>query len=245
MVQALETVPAFYEDAYRTELMVWVDGFAEDERFGPALVFSETLCHPHGGGQKGDRATLELPAEDARALGAGAVLPIVDTRRAGGRLLHVLGAALDPAAAEEVLVGSKPYLLKLDWEFRYRQMRLHSAAHLLHCFVEQVLERAVNFPETSDLQPEYGLNRYEQKELLTHEEMAAVLERLNAFTAEGHAITTYPDDDKPDFRYWQCADWVIPCGGTHLANTREIGPVKADLSLKRGRTGMTFRVTGP
>jgi len=238
-----ETEPTFYEDVYRTELEVWVDALEQDERYGTCLVFSQTLCHPHGGGQKGDRATLLLPPEDAAALGLeGEGLAIADTRRADGRILHVLAAPLDVGVAEGVLVGSHPYRLRLDWDFRHRQMRLHSAAHLLHCFVQHVLGREVKPPETSDLQPDYGLNRYEQKELLTPEQMEDVLRQLNAFAAEGHGITTYPDEQRPGFRYWQCEDWVIPCGGTHPSNTRDIGTVHAELSLRRGRTSMTFRV---
>lgn len=251
----LATEPRFYEDVYRTELDVWVDAIEADARFGSCLVLGETLCHPHGGGQKGDRATLLLPAEDAAALGlAGgeaapaegdAALSIVDTRRVEGRILHVLGTPLDPAAAEGVLVGSHPYRLRLDWGFRWQQMRLHSAAHLLHCFVERVLGHTVRFPETSDLQPDYGLNRYEQKELLTPMQLEEVLRQLNAFNAEGHAIRTDPDPERAGFRHWRCEGWEIPCGGTHPANTREIGPVQAELSLKRGRTSLIFRLAEP
>jgi Ser-tRNA(Ala) deacylase AlaX len=242
LAAALETEPRFYEDVYRTELDVWVDALLSDERHGTCLVLSETLCHPHGGGQKGDRATLLLPPQDAAALGVPEALAIVDTRKADGRILHVLGAPLEPARAEPVLVGTRSYTLRLDWDFRLRQMRLHSAAHLLHCFVERVLERPVDFPETSDLQPDYGLNRYERKELLTPEQMQAVLRALNAFTAQGHAIASDPDPARPGYRTWRCAEWVIPCGGTHPANTREIGPVQAELSLKRGRTSIVFRL---
>ena len=238
----LQTKPTFYEDVYRTELEVWVDGLVRDERHGTCLVLSETLCHPHGGGQKGDRATLRLPPQDAAALGVGPALAIADTRKADGRILHVLAAPLEPVRAEPVLVGRHPYALRLDWEFRWRQMRLHSAAHLLHCFVERVLERPVDYPETSDLQPDFGLNRYERKELLSLEQLAAAVEQLNAFTAQGHAIATRPDPDRPGFRTWHCEEWVIPCGGTHPADSREIGSVQAGLSLKRGRTSITFRL---
>jgi Ser-tRNA(Ala) deacylase AlaX len=244
MEAELETKTVFYEDPYRRELEVWVDNLVQDERFGPCLVLSATLCHPHGGGQKGDRASLLLFDEDARALGTPAELPIVDTRRVDGRILHVLGAPLEPDRAEPVLVGTRPFTLRLDWPFRYRQMRLHDAAHLLHCFVERVLGRSVTFPETSDLQEDYGLNRYEQKDLLTPAQMDEAVRQLNAFTAEGYTVTTYPDQEKPGFRYWRCEGWVIPCGGTHLASTSEIGPLEASLSTRRGRTSITFRLAG-
>jgi alanyl-tRNA synthetase/misacylated tRNA(Ala) deacylase len=243
MTATPETEPVFYADVYRRELEVWVDALVQDARFGTCLVLSATLCHPHGGGQKGDRATLLLSDDAAAALDAPEGLAIADTRKADGRILHVLGGAVEPERVEAALVGTQPFRLRLDWAFRQRQMRLHSAAHLLHCFVERVLGRAVDHPETSDLQPDFGLNRYERADLLAPAQLEAVLHQLNAFTAAGHAITTVPDPHRAGFRTWHCAEWTIPCGGTHPADTREIGPVRADLSLKRGRTSLTFRVS--
>ena len=247
MTSPPETALTFYEDCYRTELEVWVDAFTLSERFGPCLVLSETLCHPHGGGQKGDRAVLTLEGDVAKTLGIGEV-SIVDTRRDGERILHLLDGAAPTASLEEALVGTQPFLLHLEWNFRYHQMRLHSAAHLLHCFVEKVVRESgggppLEFPETSDLQPDFGLNRYARKELLDAAQMERVVAEMNAFAAEGHAIATRPDPQTEGFRYWECAEWVIPCGGTHPRDTSEIGPVEATLSLKRGKTGMTFRVS--
>lgn len=230
----------YHEDPYRREIELWVDALGVDERFGPYLLFSETVCHPHGGGQKGDRGTLHLDDAAAGALGCPRELPIVDTRRDGRGNLHVLGAELDEELAREHLVGARQFRFALDWDFRYRQMRLHSAAHLLHCFVERVLGDAVPFPDTSDLQPEFGLNRYEAKELLSEEQAREVERQLNAFSAEGHAISTTADPEQEGFRYWHCEEWTIPCGGTHLRNASEIGAVRVSLSLKRGRTSLIF-----
>ena len=259
MLPQTKTVALFHEDPYRTEAEVWVDALAVDERFGPYVMLSETVCHPHGGGQKGDRACLLLPAEVAVALRltdgtepaeavggatsqAGAALPIVDTRKDGGRILHLIGPGHDAAALEECLVGTRAFTLQLDWDFRLRQMRLHSAAHLLHCMMERELDRKVPDPQTSDLQPEQGLNRYEIADLVTPEQMESIVAALNTFTAEGHVIRTTPDAQRAGFRHWQCEDWVIPCGGTHPTTTAEIGSVTVNLSLKRGRTSMTFRL---
>lgn len=230
----------YHRDPYLRELNVWVDALGTDTRFGPYLVLSDTVCHPHGGGQKGDRARLLLDPETAAALRTGEALALVDTRRGERELLHILETPLEEEAAHEALVGAREFRLLLDWDFRFRQMRLHSLAHLLHCFVEQVLGREVPHPATSDLQPDFGLNRYETRELLTEAQAAEAVRLLNAFTAEGHPIETFPDDHKAGFRYWRCGDWTIPCGGTHLRNTAEIGTAQANLSLKRGRTSLTF-----
>ncbi|MCZ6534241.1 MAG: alanyl-tRNA editing protein [SAR324 cluster bacterium] len=233
----------YHRNPYRREIEIWVDTLGEHPRFGQYLLFSDSIFHPHGGGQKGDRGLLHLGGEVAEALGCPSDLPLTDTRRENRDNLHVLGSALDNERAHQHLVGSRLFRLTLDWEFRYRQMRLHSAAHLLHCFVERVLGNSIPFPETSDLQPEYGLNRYETKGLLMEEQVREAEQQLNLFTAEGHAISTSADPEKEGFRYWHCEDWIIPCGGTHLRNTNEIGEVRVSLGLKRGRTSLTFTLT--
>ena len=240
MTVPLPEEPEYHRDPYRTELNVWVDALGTDERFGPYLILSETICHPHGGGQKGDRARLVLDGETAQILGAGEALVLTDTRPDKRGTLHILAEPLDEERAHEALVGAREFRLALDWAFRHRQMRLHSLAHLLHCFVEQVLEREVPHPDTSDLQPEFGLNRYESKGLLDEAQAGEVTRRLNAFTAEGHPIETFPDEQRRGFRYWHCGEWTIPCGGTHLKNTAEMGTAQVKLSLKRGRTSLTF-----
>lgn len=231
---------AYHRDPYRREIEVWVDDMGVDDRHGPFLLFSETICHPHGGGQKGDRGLLQLGDEVAAALGCAAELAIVDTRKDGRGNLHILGAALDEEAAREHLIGARRFRFSLDWAFRHRQMRLHGAAHLLHCFVERVLGRPVAYPKTSDLQPDHGLNRYEERGLLSEAQAVAVAGQMNVFTAEGHQVGTFPDAEQEGFRYWRCAEWTIPCGGTHVKNTSEIGDVAVALSLKRGRTSLTF-----
>jgi len=242
MIHESEDEPAYHRDPYRRSLSVWVDAVGRDEKHGPYVVLSDTLCHPHGGGQKGDRATLRLTAEEAATAGCARDLPVIDTRREGSRILHILPPETEPGSLETAIAGIREVTLDLEWEFRFRQMRLHSTAHLLHCFVERIVGRPLDDPQVSDLRPEFGLNRYAQRDLLNPEQLEEAVAALNAFTAEGHAIRTTPDESKPGFRTWQCEGWTIPCGGTHPASTAEIGPVSASLSLKRGRTSMTFSV---
>jgi alanyl-tRNA synthetase/misacylated tRNA(Ala) deacylase len=237
--------PAYHRDPFQRELGAWVDAAGTDERWGPYLILSDTICHPHGGGQKGDRATLRLTPAEASAGKCVEQLPVVDTRRDGERILHILPPEVDIAGLDEALTGEREVTLALDWDFRLRQMRLHSAAHLLHCFVARTVGDDLPDPDVSDLQPGFGLNRYERPEVLTPAQMSQVTEALNAFIAEDHPIRTTADEARPGFRYWHCEEWRIPCGGTHLAATGQIGTVDVTLSLKRGRTSMTFRLDPP
>jgi len=63
--------------------------------------------------------------------------------------------------------------------------------------------------------------------------LAALEPELNAFNAANHEISTYDDSEKPGRRLWACDKWLMPCGGTHVRNTKEVG----GLALKRKNIG--------
>jgi misacylated tRNA(Ala) deacylase len=82
-----------------------------------AVAVDRTVFYPLGGGQPGDTGSITWPAGNAR---------IIDTRYGdSGQILHVVedGAPLPP-------VGESVHL-ELDWDRRYRHMRMHTAMHLL------------------------------------------------------------------------------------------------------------------
>jgi Ser-tRNA(Ala) deacylase AlaX len=49
-----------------------------------------------------------------------------------------------------------------------------------------------------------------------------------------NSIGTYPDKTKEGYRYWKYQDSIIPCVGTHVDNTKEIGKINYDYSFKKG-----------
>src|ERR1039458_8642300 len=111
----------YHKDPYIRSLKTTIKAaFAEDGR--NCIQMEDSIFHPHGGGQKGDKGTLSV----------------------AGRVFHVSDTVKDPMSEtgegllimqEEVdeTLANQPAECELDWEFRYRQMRLHSAVHLHHC----------------------------------------------------------------------------------------------------------------
>ncbi|CAN5219043.1 alanyl-tRNA editing protein [soil metagenome] len=99
----------FLEDAYLREFEARVVNLD-----GREIVLDRTVFYPGGGGQPSDRGTLGVGPVHAR---------VVDVRREGSRILHVLDIAIPDTVRD--LRG------EIDWERRHAHMRFHTALHVL------------------------------------------------------------------------------------------------------------------
>ncbi len=103
------TEELFLKDAYLREFearVVKLDG--------REVILDRTIFYPGGGGQPPDKGTLGIGPIQAL---------VVDARREGGQVLHVLDKAIPDTV--QSLKG------ELDWERRHAHMRYHTALHVL------------------------------------------------------------------------------------------------------------------
>jgi misacylated tRNA(Ala) deacylase len=223
----------FREDAYERSCEATV--MAADEN---GIRLDRTVFYPMGGGQPGDRGQLRLAASDG-----GGEVAIVDTRKGEEReeVLHIAqeGAAL-PAPGSRVTA-------EIDWERRYRLMRMHTCLHLLCA----VIPGEVTGGQISDGKGRLDFNLPDTKP--EKEQVAAALNRL---IEENHAVLSrwISDRDlasnpglvrtmsvKPPMgtgsvRVLDIAGVDLqPCGGTHVRHTGEIGRVKVAKIESKGR----------
>ncbi|HVE48534.1 MAG TPA: alanyl-tRNA editing protein [Casimicrobiaceae bacterium] len=199
------------------------------------LVLDCTIFYPHGGGQPGD--TGMLTRED------GSVLPVIDTQKGEtrGEIVHVLPpGSLSPQAGETLQ-------LELDWERRYAHMKMHTACHLL--------SSVLAYPVTG------GSIRRDSARLdfdmpASAGDKAHVAERVNALIDAGYDVSTEWIDDaafrsREDLvrtlavapplgtgrvRLVRVAGTDLQaCGGTHVANTKEIGRIAVPKIENKGK----------
>jgi misacylated tRNA(Ala) deacylase len=224
-----------------TELLFRDDGYLRscearvtqaDER---GIRLDRTVFYPVGGGQFGDAGVLRLSS--------GQLIAIVDTVKgaAPDEVIHVLRpGSTRPEPGSELVA-------EIDWDRRYRLMRMHTCLHLL-C---SVVPGAVTGGQVAD-----GRGRLDFDVPGSSLDKEAITSRLNALIAEGHSVgprwitdeelavqpdlvrtmSVKPPQGTGRVRLMEIAGVDLqPCGGTHVRNTAEIGPVVVTKIESKGR----------
>ena len=209
----------YYEDKYLKENTTKiVKTFEENGKY--YVMLEESIFYPQGGGQKGDRGYLTI--DDQRY----EVLTTVKDEEFNSVNI------LDRPVEEKYLDSEvKAYL---NFEFRYKQMRLHSALHSYHMVLEKVMGETLEYPISSNIEDGFAYNRYNETAFdpaLFIEATKQFLELIKTDEVE----TTYkdPEADNPNFRIWECMNYRIPCGGIHVDKLSDIGEVTIETSHKK------------
>jgi Ser-tRNA(Ala) deacylase AlaX len=196
------TKKLFYENPYEKEFDAEVVEVKDN-----GIILDQTYFYPEGGGQPGD--TGEISG-----------VKVLDTKNEGNGVLHIL-------EEQKFKVGDKVHG-KIDWERRFKLMRLHTAAHIVYeIFTEKFGKQKII---GSNISPDKSRIDFEYPEKL---ELAEVESEANKAISSGLEVQTEDDQEKEGFRWWKAGSWKMPCGGTHVKNTSEIGGIK----LKRNNIG--------
>ncbi|MFT8708887.1 MAG: alanyl-tRNA editing protein [Sporolactobacillus sp.] len=196
----------FWDDPYLTELEAAITSVT-----GQSVTLSRTIAYAFNGGQASDSGTI-------------GGLPILSATKDGKEIRYQLPENHQLRTGDTVAV-------MIDWARRYRLMRLHFAAEL-------VLESVYQFfyhPE------KIGANINEDKariDFYWEGSIAAIFPeltaRVNQMIAGDLPITSAFSDQSNERRYWRIEGFAeVPCGGTHIRRTGEIGSIH----LKRRNLG--------
>ncbi|RDE22932.1 alanyl-tRNA editing protein [Motiliproteus coralliicola] len=229
MTTAPLTQELFREDGYLQHCEATVVEHRDD-----GFVTDQTVFYPVGGGQLGDSGHLK------RADGSEITISNTLKERDSGAIVHQTDASALPTIGERIS-------LQIDWDRRYRIMRLHSCMHMLCAVVPAAVTGGgirddgsaridFNLPEPPDkLAIEADLNRLTQGDhpmsihWISDEEMEARPELIRTMSVKppmGHGRVRLIQFDGADLQ---------PCGGTHVANSGEIGPVRIKKIENKGK----------
>jgi misacylated tRNA(Ala) deacylase len=231
------TEELFRQDSYIRECeatVLEVDGGAESA--GAVLVLDRTVFYPTGGGQPGDSGVLRWD---------GGELAIEDTRYGhGGAILHVTAPRSDDASALPA-TGDKVQV-SVDWDRRYRHMRMHTALHLLGAVLRYGVTCGNIAADRSRL--DFDMEDTVDKDAVTTAMQALVAgnhpircrwitdEELEAQPELVRTMSVKPPKGAGHVRLLEIEGVDLqPCGGTHLKETGEVGPVRVSKVEKKGK----------
>jgi misacylated tRNA(Ala) deacylase len=247
------TQDLFRQDSYLSECQATVTAITPH-----GIVLNRTVFYPLGGGQAGDAGVL--------LLASGEEIAIIDTRKGKGKaedgsftkqichlptpdglkqLLNQEQASVCRLAVGDVVTA------RIDWARRHRLMRFHTSTHLLCHLVPQLVNGCSITPDYARL--DFNMTDALDKDLLTAglaKLVAAALPllvgeisdaELDANPALVKSMSVQPPRGSGSIRTIRIGDALTlidlqPCGGTHVANTAEIGAVVVTKIEKKSAT---------
>jgi misacylated tRNA(Ala) deacylase len=232
----IPTIKIFEKNAYLSEVNTHIVSHSDT-----TVCLEETVFYAESGGQPGDTGVLVLESGEA--------LPILETRYIPGRLriAHILA---QPAA--EDLTG-KRVCARIDWERRYRLMRMHSCLHLLCSLVDAPVTGCAIHPGHGRL--DFDIEAAIDRETLS-KTLNGLIERdmpveisflpvgaLQDDPALVRTVQAAPPDTGDRVRIVRIGDADRqPCGGTHVRTTGEIGRVSVASIEKKGRRNRRVKI---
>lgn len=200
------TQKLFWQDPYQTRLDTRVETVVGNE-----VTLAQTIFYALSGGQESDSGTL-------------GGYPVIEARNQGSEIYYRLAEGHGLQPGQRVTV-------EIDWERRYRLMRLHFAAEL----VLELVYTMLDFPT------KIGAHIAEDKARIDFEWAGNIStlfpeidQRVRAIVAADSKIASAYSDEAGERRYWEVPGFArVPCGGTHLRRTGELGAIE----LKRRNPG--------
>lgn len=173
----------------------------------------ETIAYSFAGGQESDKAFINE-------------LPILDSKREGSIIYYTLSPGHGLAKGDEVI-------MTIDWPRRYRLMRLHFAAELILEIVSQKYGLAKVGAHIAETKARIDFNSDTSISTL----IPTILAEYNDIIKSNKTIQKGYTDIENQRRFWKIDGFAqVPCGGTHLNSTAEVGYV----ALKRDRPGKSI-----
>ena len=224
---------SFWEDSYITSQPTIIKNIIPDQ----GIIMDKNLFYPTSGGQPSDSGQIKFDNQ---------IASISEARKTKNEdILLVLESFPD-----DLRIGMKG-VQEINWELRYRHMRMHTALHLLSV----VIPLPVNGGQIGEMKSRLDFNMpdpIEDKQKIEDEINDLIQQDLNVeqlWIAEIEldknpklvkTMSVSPPRGSGDIRLIRVASSdsqidLQPCGGTHVRRTSEIGRITLGKIEKKGK----------
>lgn len=226
----ISTKKQFWINSYQTSLQTHIVSVS-----GNDVIFQETIIFSESGGQEGDHATVNG-------------MPVIGSRIINNDIIYTL-------PENHGLKQGDVATLQIDWVRRSKLMRLHFACELILVIMNRIF---LHKKENEELKPEEidsvvyktgahmsvdGARIDFKKSTLQLNDSENINKYFPAIQTEFKRIidSNYPIltgyiDEGSQRRYWRIPGIAtVPCGGTHVKTTQEIGYIKLTRETTKDR----------
>lgn len=235
----MQTKLLYHENSYIYECTATVVAVEGDE-----IALDATVFYPGGGGQMADRGTIAWEEQRIQA-------NVVAMNKRDNVVWHTLDYPPPPVGTQ--VVGT------IDWEFRYRMMRTHTALHILCGIIWKEFGVQVT---GGQMYPDRARMDFSM-ENLDKERIAYIEQKINAAVEADYPIRVYT---LPREKAFAIPDLVrtkinlLPAGieevriveivgldlqadgGTHVNHTKEVGGIKITRTENKGRINKRLEI---
>lgn len=209
----------YLKDSYLREFEATVTAVS-----GKMVSLDRTAFYPESGGQPTDKGVLFKGEK---------VFQVISVKKVSGQLMHEVDS-------EGLKVGDN-VKARIDWERRYRLMRMHTACHVLAAVINRETGALItgNQLGLDESRVDFSLEHFDR------EKMVQYVQQTNEILERGLAVETkvMPRDEAlkipavvklagalppaiPELRIVSIGDVDVQAdGGTHVRNTEEVGEV--------------------
>lgn len=202
----MPVIKLFWEDPYLSYTSAIVTSVE-----GQTITLDQTIIYAFSGGQQ----------SDAGRIGG---YELIEAKKEGLEILYML-------PENHCLYEGQEVVVEIDWEKRYKIMKLHFAAEILL----ELMYQNYHHPE------KIGANITSDKARIDFYWDGNISDTFSLLEAKAHNLINANLPIKSEFsdkekqrRYWEIQEFgKVACGGTHIKSTGEIGGIR----LKRNNIG--------
>lgn len=242
----------YFLDSYLKEFEATIEKITDDK----FVILDRTAFYPESGGQPNDTGKLIRISD-------GFEFRVLYTGKFDGDISHEIAPIKMPTTAENVSGGLKAGdKVKgiIDWDRRYRHMRMHTATHIVANVIEKEAGAQItgNQLGLDQSRVDFSLEAFDRDKFAEYEKIANKLiaqnfpvtfylvsrkeaeERLTRLTTLAKGFS----DDIKEVRLVEIEGVTIEaCGGAHVKNTGEIKGIKITKLQNKGKNNRRMYFT--
>jgi len=196
----------FWDDPYQTSAVSKVSSVDDN-----IITVEDTIFYAMSGGQESDSGSFNG-------------IEVLEAKKQNDDILYTFQKGHNFKVGDSVEI-------KIDWERRYKLMRLHFSAEVVLEIINKILKVPIKIG--ANISPIKARIDFELVESISGLLPQVNIEAKKIFDANSEIISDFSDESKTR-RYWEVKGFSkVACGGTHLKRTGEVG----EIQLKRKNIG--------